>query len=100
MMRREPEIDLDHGKRTVSSGKFKGQMQMEDIVFRYPARPTVMVMNNLDMTITPGEVGLEGRVSVLQRPACSLWYFCFEVAVVPLSDVTDVCQYNYLPHAR
>eukprot|EP00123_Amoebidium_parasiticum_P014101 comp22331_c0_seq1/m.33194 comp22331_c0_seq1/g.33194 ORF comp22331_c0_seq1/g.33194 comp22331_c0_seq1/m.33194 type:complete len:778 (-) comp22331_c0_seq1:469-2802(-) len=51
---REPEVRTDGHIKT--NDEFKGKIQLEDIVFRYPARPEVTVMNGLNVEVQPGEV--------------------------------------------
>lgn len=37
--------------------EFAGRIQLDSVVFSYPARPHVSVLNGLSLTINPGEVG-------------------------------------------
>jgi ATP-binding cassette subfamily B (MDR/TAP) protein 1 len=38
----------------VSAVKVDGQVRLKDIIFRYPTRPSVLVLNGLSLTAKPG----------------------------------------------
>jgi ATP-binding cassette subfamily B (MDR/TAP) protein 1 len=50
-----PEIDpKSEGKKSVDISKLKGHIRLEDIHFRYPARPAVRVLRGISLDIQPG----------------------------------------------
>jgi ATP-binding cassette subfamily B (MDR/TAP) protein 1 len=50
-----PEIDpKSQGKKTVDISKLKGHIRLENIHFRYPARPAVRILRGISLDIQPG----------------------------------------------
>jgi len=50
-----PKIDADSIEgNMVSTDKVRGQVRLKDIHFRYPTRPSVVVLNGLSLTVEPG----------------------------------------------
>ncbi|GBG73759.1 hypothetical protein CBR_g17099 [Chara braunii] len=53
-IKREPMIHSDGSGRELQ--KLRGEIQMIDVAFRYPARPDVLVFRNFSLTIPAGKV--------------------------------------------
>ncbi|KAI6027589.1 multidrug resistance protein 4 [Pisolithus microcarpus] len=50
-----PEIDAESPEgKTFEGRKVEGQIQLENVHFRYPTRPTVPVLRGLNLTVAPG----------------------------------------------
>ncbi|KAI5988982.1 multidrug resistance protein 4 [Pisolithus albus] len=50
-----PEIDAESPEgKTFEGKKVEGQIQLENVHFRYPTRPTVPVLRGLNLTVAPG----------------------------------------------
>ncbi|KAI6166710.1 ste6-like protein [Pisolithus thermaeus] len=50
-----PKIDAEsHEGKTFGGGNVEGQIQLENVYFRYPTRPTVPVLRGLNLTVAPG----------------------------------------------
>ncbi|KAI6114229.1 ste6-like protein [Pisolithus sp. B1] len=50
-----PEIDAESPEgKTFEGGNVEGQIQLENVYFRYPTRPTVPVLRGLNLTVAPG----------------------------------------------
>ncbi|KAI6129641.1 ste6-like protein, partial [Pisolithus croceorrhizus] len=50
-----PDIDAESPEgKTFEGGNVEGQIQLENVYFRYPTRPTVPVLRGLNLTVAPG----------------------------------------------
>jgi ATP-binding cassette, subfamily B (MDR/TAP), member 1 len=50
-----PKIDAESmGGNMVFMDKVRGQVRLKDVHFRYPIRPSVLVLNGLSLTVEPG----------------------------------------------
>ena len=50
-----PKIDAESmGGNMVFMDKVRGQVRLKDVHFRYPTRPSVLVLNGLSLTVEPG----------------------------------------------
>lgn len=45
----------DPGQAQVFPAPVRGEIQFDDVTFRYPARPDVVALNELSLTVNPGE---------------------------------------------
>jgi ATP-binding cassette subfamily B (MDR/TAP) protein 9 len=59
LLKRKPAVP-PRGGYVPASGVLEGRVELVDVVFTYPARPAVRVLNGLSLTIHPGGGG--GRV--------------------------------------
>ena len=53
LITREPEMSI---AGTLTSSKFEGRIDLENVSFRYPSRPDTVVLDNFTLNISPGEV--------------------------------------------
>ena len=61
LLRRKPLIDIE-SKEGISAENIQGNINFQNVVFRYPTRPNITVLNNLELEVKPGQfVALVGE---------------------------------------
>lgn len=78
---RVPDIkDPEQPTPLPSSGPAVGSIAFQHVSFRYPSRPDVPVLNDVDLTVSPGEtVALVGRSGAGKSTIAGLVYRFFDV---------------------
>ena len=61
LMKRQPLIDID-SKEGLPADNMQGSISFQNVVFKYPTRPDITVLNGLDLHVKPGQfVALVGE---------------------------------------
>ena len=56
VVQRCPKLENERGLRTLEKAGLKGEVVFSGVDFRYPSRPRVQVLRNLNLTLPPGKV--------------------------------------------
>lgn len=51
----EPTEAISTAQQPVLNNRFKGRIEFKDVTFSYPSRPDSLVLNNIQLSIAPGE---------------------------------------------
>lgn len=78
LIERPPKIPAT-GLRTLAA--FTGRIELERVMFSYPARPLVSVLNNMSFIVQPGK-GLQAAEANVVVCCCTAYIFAMSQIVV------------------